>query len=488
MISKKTIMGIFIIFILFTFINCSGEEDTISRASSSSSAGSDILVIYSDTLTGIPANSYDWIPWNNTCDTNNYTADPAEGPNAMQIQNNQSNIWWGFGLEITGTHDLTEYAQGTLVFSMKSIYNQSLDIGMQSGSPDPNNQNGVVTVAPGTYGFINDGAWHEVKIPISLLRSSNPSFDITKVFIYLMVVNQGTTDNAPVYIDNIYLTKTEQLNPRVIPATTSTGPGMGTEHTYFSGYYLAWSDEFPGPGIDTLKWNYDSDGNANTNWWGTGEIQWHTDSSGDNAFIANSCLVIEAQNESYMGRDYTSARLHTHGNHSWQYGIIEARILLPANDNTSITDNGIWSAFWMLGDNFNGWNHDVLYGGDVGWAACGEIDILEVGGATVLNTLYGTIHYDDSGYEYSGGQTNNITTMFYEFHTYAVKWDLNKIEWYFDNNKFHEEDISVAGRTNEFRNPHFILLNLAIDGDMGGTPDPANYPQRMYIDWVRVYQ
>jgi len=123
---------------------------------------------------------------------------------------------------------------------------------------------------------------------------------------------------------------------------------------------VVWSDEFNGPAIDDNVWTYDV-GNQG---FGNGELQYHTARS-ENAHIENGNLVIEARRESYKGSSnaFTSARLKTHGRFAFKYGTLEARIKVP---NLA---NGLWPAFWMLGDNF----------GQVGWPACGEVDILEMG-------------------------------------------------------------------------------------------------------------
>ncbi len=129
------------------------------------------------------------------------------------------------------------------------------------------------------------------------------------------------------------------------------------------GYTLEWSDEFKGKNgslPDAKKWTYDIGGSG----WGNHELEYYTNRP-ENARIEHGKLVITARAETYTGPDgknfsYTSARLKTQGLFSQAYGRFEARIKLPAGQ-------GIWPAFWMLGDNI----------AVDGWPKCGEIDIME---------------------------------------------------------------------------------------------------------------
>lgn len=228
------------------------------------------------------------------------------------------------------------------------------------------------------------------------------------------------------------------------------------------GYSLVWHDEFDS-GISS-DWTFET-GNGSSGW-GNNELEYYLQ---DNATVSDGALQITAKKENYEGFSYTSARMKTMGKRNWTYGIIEARMKLP-----SFT--GSWPAFWMLGENFS----------EVGWPACGEIDIMEH-----INTeprTYGTVHwYADDNASYGGNTTVSDVT---EYHVYGIEWDESSIKWYVDGVQFHEVSIkdNVNG-TDEFHRDFFILLNLAVGGNWPGfTVDDNAFPATMYVDYVRVFQ
>jgi beta-glucanase (GH16 family) len=228
---------------------------------------------------------------------------------------------------------------------------------------------------------------------------------------------------------------------------------------------LVWSDEFDGTNINPSYWTFET--GTGTNGWGNNELQYYTNRS-ENAKIENGMLVITARQESYAGRNFTSARMKTQGKKSFKYGKIEARMKLPVG-------KGSWPAFWMLGDNIT----------FVGWPKCGEIDIMEH-----INSdpsVYGTIHYDDNGHVSKGGNTSTDVT---QFHVYSIEWDSNTIKWFVDGRQYYFVYIvNGVNSTEEFHNPFFIILNLAIGGNWPGNPDGSmQFPISMYVDYVRVYE
>lgn len=234
-------------------------------------------------------------------------------------------------------------------------------------------------------------------------------------------------------------------------------------HTNAQSWQLVWQDEFTnGIGPD---WVFET--GTGTNGWGNNELQYYRS---QNATVQNGQLVITARNESFGGRNYTSARMKTQGRRSWRYGKIEARIAMPAFQ-------GVWPAFWMLGNNI----------GDVGWPACGEIDIMEHVNAE--NRTYGTIHWQvapGQNTNYGGNTAVNVTA----FHLYTIEWTASSIKWFVDGVQFHEANIAnnING-TNEFHNNFFIILNMAIGGNWPGfTVNNGAMPANMYVDYVRVYQ
>ncbi len=228
-------------------------------------------------------------------------------------------------------------------------------------------------------------------------------------------------------------------------------------------WQLVWQDEFTnGIGPD---WVFET--GTGTNGWGNNELQYYRS---QNATVQNGQLVITARNENFEGRNYTSARMKTQGRRSWRYGKIEARIAMPAFQ-------GVWPAFWMLGNNI----------GDVGWPACGEIDIMEH--VNTENRTYGTIHWQvapGQNTNYGGNTVVNVTA----FHLYTIEWTASSIKWFVDGVQFHEANIAnnING-TNEFHNNFFIILNMAIGGNWPGfTVNNGAMPANMYVDYVRVYQ
>ena len=227
-------------------------------------------------------------------------------------------------------------------------------------------------------------------------------------------------------------------------------------------WQLVWSDEFNGTSVDGSKWNVDV-GNPNVN----NEKEYYQAS---NATVTGGNLVITAKNQSVGGQPYTSAKLETFGKFSTTYGRIEARIKVPAFQ-------GSWPAFWMLGTNINT--------PGVGWPNCGEIDILEQ--VNTSNTILGTMHWNGgSGHVQYGSST---TTTLADYHVYAVEWDTNSIKWYVDNTLYVTGNIqNNINNTGAFHNPFYIILNLAVGGDLpGNTINNGALPANMLVDYVRVY-
>jgi beta-glucanase (GH16 family) len=242
-------------------------------------------------------------------------------------------------------------------------------------------------------------------------------------------------------------------------------------------YVLVWSDEFSaanGSLPDSSKWIMETGGGG----WGNRELESYTNRP-RNAHIQNGRLVITAIKETYKGADgikrqYTSARLKTLGLFEQKYGRFEARIKIPRGQ-------GMWPAFWMLGNNI----------GSVDWPNCGEIDIMENIGKEP-DTVHGTIH----GPGYSGGDglggsyTLPSGKFADDFHIYAVEWEPSAVHFYVDGKPYETRAPAdlPAGKTWVYDHPFFILLNVAVGGDWPGSPDRTTvFPQRMLVDYVRVY-
>lgn len=238
-----------------------------------------------------------------------------------------------------------------------------------------------------------------------------------------------------------------------------------------AGWDLVWADEFTQPNgspPDSAKWVHETGGGG----WGNNELQYYTNRT-ENARIEDGKLVIEARAENFGGRSYTSARLITKNKASWTYGRMEARIRIPRG-------KGIWPAFWMLGNNIDG----------AGWPQCGEIDIMENIGS-VPSTLHGTVH----GPGYSGGGGIGGTYVLPgaqladDFHVYAIEWDANRIRWFIDGQPYFSITPGQLPGPWVFNSPQFLLLNVAVGGNWPGSPDASTvFPQRMTVDYVRVYR
>ncbi|VUD68885.1 Beta-glucanase [Thalassocella blandensis] len=228
-------------------------------------------------------------------------------------------------------------------------------------------------------------------------------------------------------------------------------------------WQLVWSDEFDsGIGPD---WVFEI-GNGSGGW-GNNELEYYRQ---QNATVQNGMLVITARQESFGGFNYTSARMKTQGRRSFGYGRVEARMSAPQGQ-------GLWPAFWMLGDNIT----------SVGWPACGEIDIFEH--VNNEGQMHGTIHWSDSGggYAYYGGShTTNVSN----FHVYAIERDASGIRWFVDGVQFWEANTQNGiNGTQEFHNNFFILLNLAVGGNWPGfNVDHNALPAQLLVDYVRFYQ
>ena len=232
-----------------------------------------------------------------------------------------------------------------------------------------------------------------------------------------------------------------------------------------------WSDNFDGAaGLlpDSTKWAFDL--GTGEGGWGNNELQTYTNNPENVSLDGKGNLVITAINN---GGSFTSGRIKTQGLFAQKYGRFEARIITPYGP-------GLWPAFWMLGENIE----------TVGWPQGGEIDIMELRGQEP-DIIHGTIH----GPGYSGG--NPITKSYalangrydVDFHLFAVEWDEDKIDFFVDDYLYQRiERKDVPGEW-VYNQPFFILLNVAVGGNYVGFPTAQTpFPQKMIIDYVKVYQ
>lgn len=279
---------------------------------------------------------------------------------------------------------------------------------------------------------------------------------------------------------------------------TSYPAQIGSGET--NGYTLVWQDLFDGDVLDESVWNIEVNGNGG----GNNESQYYRR---ENVSISKepksgrSCLTLTARRENFSGKQFTSGRVNSMGKKYFTHGKVEAYICLPK------TANGLWPAFWMMGNDYP----------SVGWPRCGEIDILEMGNSHGIKTgtqetyFNGACHwgfYKDGNYpNYAKASYAPYSLQDSEFHLYTLIWDEKSIKMYLDLDKnpnvapYYEmgiegtDDDWATGRY--FHHDHFILFNLAVGGHFTGIVNNPNgitaLPEegseaKYYVDFVKVYQ
>ena len=259
------------------------------------------------------------------------------------------------------------------------------------------------------------------------------------------------------------------------PGITATPGTTATHKRQASSWKLVWSDEFNGPQgapPDPNKWTPDIGGGG----WGNQQLDYDTDNQ--NAYQdGQGNLVLVARKDDtaryqcwYGPCRYTSAQITTSGHFSFTYGLLEARIKIPS------FGQGVWSAFWLLGDNC----------ATVGWPTCGEIDIMENVGKEP-DLIYGTAH--GPGY-FSGSYKLQHGAFSDNFHVFALQWDASHLYFFIDNINYYTVDRATL--TNQadwvYNHPFHIVLNMPIGGTWAGNPDSATvFPEKMSISYVRLY-
>lgn len=264
--------------------------------------------------------------------------------------------------------------------------------------------------------------------------------------------------------------------PKAVNASVTSGAGSGS-------WSLVWSDEFngtPGSAPNSEYWGYNIGGGG----WGNNELQTYTDST-SNVYIAETggttdgrALAIKAKRE--WGDYFTSGRVISQNRQTIRYGRIEARLRVENGQQ-----NGVWPAFWMMGNEDN-------------WPNCGEIDIMEHRNAEreIISTLHWNPGGWGAGYAHSwygselNGQFSYVDSIA-DWHTYAVEWYEDCMKFFLDGNCF--ETIAINGEMEEFSRAHYILFNVAI----GSTSSPFTHnitvdgsftEATMFVDYVRAYQ
>lgn len=297
-------------------------------------------------------------------------------------------------------------------------------------------------------------------------------------------------------------------------------------------WQLVWSDEFDAPQLNTAYWNVEDNARGG----GNAELQYYAPKNitiEKHPLSGETCLVLNAQREDYRNRPCTSARLNTQDKVTVEYGKVEARIAFP------YTADGLWPAFWMLGNNLAtnlGDNDDVdkqlaelAKQGRVVWPKCGEIDICEMGhhngiaSGTQDRYFNGACHWGESfnnGAYPNYGQFNTADySVQGDFHLFTLIWTEDTIAMYLDQDRFPEvepyfqlslRDKQINEPGHYFNHPFYLVLNLSVGGFFPDMPAAEKYPAvipaddpsfqrvtalpadgtpvKMYVDYIRVYQ
>jgi beta-glucanase (GH16 family) len=232
-----------------------------------------------------------------------------------------------------------------------------------------------------------------------------------------------------------------------------------------------WKDDFVGPAgsaPDAASWNITTTGSPPN-----GELEYYTDRRANSFLDGSGNLVLRAMREDFMGKAYTSGRLNTRGVREFTYGRFEARLRVPAG-------RGYWPAFWLLGS--------------VGsWPACGELDVMELGGsqpAVAHSAMHGPNFFG------GGSLTKQIEltsgSFADEFHVFAVEWTHDGVRFLVDDQPYHvraRADVEALHKTWVFDAPFHIILNLAVGGTFDGPPAPETvFPGDLVVDYVKVFR
>ena len=276
-------------------------------------------------------------------------------------------------------------------------------------------------------------------------------------------------------------------------------PQVGTGET--DGFRLVWQDLFDAEELNPLRWEIEVNGAGG----GNAELQYYTDSERNVRLgkdeQGNGCLILSAIRENYLGKNFTSGRITSKNRVAFTHGKIEAAIRLPQ------TANGLWPAFWMMGNDYD----------QVGWPKCGEIDIMEFGHQDGINNntqdryFNGACHWGQGwpNASYAKSITKNYSLQDGEFHLFTLIWDEQSVSMYVDLDKipvqgpYFKMDIPANEPDNEwsagnyFHKENFILFNLAVGGNFPGIHDAAGITAlneangntaSMYVNYVKIYQ
>lgn len=282
-------------------------------------------------------------------------------------------------------------------------------------------------------------------------------------------------------------------------AAFAAEPQVGSGET--DGYRLVWQDLFDGGLLNEDRWNIEANGDGG----GNHEMQYYSRrienvSVGDDG-QGNGCLILTARRDGYRGFKFSSGRINSKGKVAFTHGKIEAAIKLPS------TANGLWPAFWMMGNDHS----------QVGWPRSGEIDIMEMGNANGISAgtqdryFNGACHWGQGwpAASYAQSTTKRYSLQDGEFHLFTLIWNEDEVAMYVDLDRMPvqspyfrmsipaDDPDNVWSPGNYFHKDNFILFNMAVGGDFTGIHEPENITAlndengqsaSMYVNYVKVYQ
>jgi beta-glucanase (GH16 family) len=401
--------------------------------------------------------------------------DDTERGSVLEISHSSAGQVAAVYAKTSTAYDASTYAGGNIVFDVKVITGSS-NLSMKIDC--------VYPCTSGNYGLGSAGStgWETVMVPVNNLVAQD--LDLTTIDTGIVVWATDYTDTV-FRIDNIRWlaaeggptagTGTDSNNSSTEVWVNPNLTGYSTPETY-AGYTLLWSDDFSGSELDTTYWTHET-GTGNGGW-GNNELEYYRS---NNTSVKEGLLVIEARKESFGGQQYTSSRIKTQGKLSFKYGRVDVRAAMPQG-------KGLWPALWMLGENIS----------TVSWPYSGEIDIMEmVGGSGGESTVVGTAHWNNggTGASYSPasfGDTLTLTggeTLANKYHVFSLIWTADSLTWYIDDVEYHRMAIDDSVSLSAFQKEFFLLFNVAVGGNWPGVPNAnTSFPQRMLVDYVRVFQ
>ncbi len=319
--------------------------------------------------------------------------------------------------------------------------------------------------------------------------------------IYYTIDGSTPTNASTQYIAPFLVASNLTVNA-IATASNYTTSKVGTQAFSASipSGTLVWSDEFTNTGTanvlpSTTNWTYDTGfqccGNdEQETYCAAGSSTSPCSTSNPNAYIApGGGLNIVAEQPSTGV--YTSARLKTQGLFSFQYGRIEAKMMLPESQ-------AMWPAFWLLGNSI----------ATINWPGCGELDVMEHidgnntpfggpgnGAPPGFDWIAGSVHGGTSSNEENGSEQYHPTGFSAAaWHTYGMIWTKGEIQYYVDDPSniyatYKSTDSAWSPTPWPFdAGPEFIIMNLAVGGSWPGNVDSTTVlPSTMQVQYVRIY-